>query len=126
MAIFKLQKDGNDISNAELIEASKTNIDLELHLESWLEKSPWAIAQEPLIWIGRQTTASCDDTTIFPDLLGIDKDGNIVVVELKRGRTERFRISRRCPRCGRRSASTAALPRRIPLWRRRPWLARRS
>jgi hypothetical protein len=56
MAIFKLQTNGDDISNAELIEASKTNIDLELYLESWLEKSPWAIAQEPLIWIGRQTS----------------------------------------------------------------------
>ena len=72
MAIFKLQTNGDDISKAELVEASKTNIDLELHLESWLEKSPWAIAQEPLIWIGRQTSACCEDTTIFPDLLGID------------------------------------------------------
>jgi hypothetical protein len=89
MAIFKLQKNGDNISNAELIEASKTDIDLELHLESWLEKSPWAIAQEPLIWIGRQTTASCEDTTIFPDLLGIDKDGKIVIVELKKGRAPR-------------------------------------
>jgi hypothetical protein len=89
MAIFKLKTNGDDISNAELVEASKTNMDLELHLESWLEKSPWAIAQEPLIWIGRQTSAYCEDTTIFPDLLGIDKDGNIVVVELKRGRAPR-------------------------------------
>jgi hypothetical protein len=40
VTIFKLQTDGDDISNAELIEASKTNIDLELHLENWLEKSP--------------------------------------------------------------------------------------
>ena len=89
MAIFKLQTNGDDISKAELVEASKTNIDLELHLEGWLEKSPWAIAQEPLIWIGRQTSACCEDTTIFPDLLGIDKDGNIIVVELKRGKAPR-------------------------------------
>ena len=89
MAIFKLQTNGGDISNAELVEASKTNIDLELHLEGWLEKSPWAIAQEPLIWIGRQTSACCEDTTIFPDLLGIDKDGNIIVVELKKGKAPR-------------------------------------
>jgi len=89
MAIFKLKKTGDDISNAELIEASKTDLDLEKHLENWLEKSPWAIAQEPLIWIGRQTTASSEDKTIYPDLIGIDKDGNTVVIELKKGKAPR-------------------------------------
>lgn len=90
MPIFKLKKRNNDISNAELIPASKTNLDLEQHLENWLEHSPWAIAQEPLLLIGRQTSASSDDIgTIFPDLLGIDKDGNLVVIELKKGNTPR-------------------------------------
>ena len=89
MAIFKLKTNGENLINAELVEASKKDIDLEKHLESWLEKSPWAIAQEPLIWIGRQTTAAQDDSSIFPDLIGMDKDGNIVVVELKKGKAPR-------------------------------------
>lgn len=89
MAIFKLKRNDGNLIDAELIEATKKDLDLERHLECWLEKSPWAIAQEPLIWIGRQTTASQDDSTIFPDLIGIDKDGNIVVVELKKGRAPR-------------------------------------
>ena len=55
MPIFKLKTTGDDISNAELIEASKTNLDLEEHLELWLERSPWAIAKEPLLLIGRQS-----------------------------------------------------------------------
>ncbi len=83
MAIFKLRQSGNDISEAELVEASKTNIDLEKHLEGWLARSPWAIAEEPVIVIGRQTSAFSEGTTIYPDLLGLDKDGNIVIVELK-------------------------------------------
>lgn len=89
MPIFKLDKKGTDISEALLIEASKTTLDLEKHLECWLERSPWAIAQEPLIWIGRQTTALVEDTNLFPDLLGMDKDGNLVIIELKRGRAPR-------------------------------------
>ncbi len=89
MPIFKLKRRGNDISDAELVEASKTNLDLEKYLESWLEQSPWAIAQEPILLIGRQASAYLDDTTVFPDLLGIDKDGNIVIVEMKRGKTPR-------------------------------------
>ncbi len=89
MPIFKLRKKGRDLSNAELIEASKTKLDLEKYLESWLEQSPWAIAQEPILIIGRQSTASLEDRNIFPDLLGLDKDGNIVIVELKKGRTPR-------------------------------------
>jgi len=89
MPVFKLQKKGDNLSNAELIEASKTNLDLEKHLECWLEQSPWAIAQEPILIIGRQTLASFEDSHVFPDLLGLDKDGNIVIVELKKGKTPR-------------------------------------
>jgi hypothetical protein len=89
MPIFKLKVKGQDLSDAELIEASKTNIDLEDHLEAWLERSPWAIAQEPLMLIGRQSSASLEGSTLLPDLVGLDKDGNLVVIELKKGRTPR-------------------------------------
>lgn len=89
MPIFKLRKDGEDLSNAELLEASKTKLNLEKYLESWLERSPWAIAQESIIIIGRQSTALLEDHNVFPDLLGLDKDGNIVIVELKKGKTPR-------------------------------------
>ena len=58
MAIFKLKTTGGDIAKAELVEASKTSLDLEAHLESWLEHSPWAIAQEALLVIGRQTSSA--------------------------------------------------------------------
>ena len=93
MPIFKLKMTGDDISDAELIEASKTNLDLEKHLECWLERSPWAIAQEPLLLIGRQSSASFEGDRLLPDLLGIDKDGNLVVAELKKGRTPRETVA---------------------------------
>lgn len=89
MPIYKLSKKGSDLTNAELVEASKTNLSLEGHLESWLEQSPWAIAKEPILIIGRQTTATLEDNKVFPDLLGLDKDGNIVILELKKGKTPR-------------------------------------
>lgn len=84
MPIFRLE--GNDISNAELVIAQETDLELESYIENWLENSPWALIQDELIlWIGRQTSASVESRTIFPDLLGIDSEGNIVIVELKRG-----------------------------------------
>ncbi len=89
MALFKLDTTGDDISDSRLVETSKVPIDFEKHLEGWLEKSPWAVTGEPIIWIGRQSSASLDDTNIFPDLIGIDVDGNIVIIELKKGRTPR-------------------------------------
>ena len=90
MPIFKLKKEKNSIENAVLIPAKKTSLELERHLESWLENSPWAVAQEPLLIIGRQTSAFQEEYgTIFPDLLGIDKEGNLVIIELKKGRTPR-------------------------------------
>ncbi len=89
MAIFKLITLDNNIDGAELVEATKTELELEKYLESWLERSPWAIAQEPLMWIGRQASAPLEDSIVFPDLLGVDKDGNLVVVEFKKGKAPR-------------------------------------
>lgn len=87
MPIFKLKTTGDDISNAELMEASKTNLDLEKRLECWLEQNPWAIAQEPLLLIGSKSNLSFEGHRILPYLLGIDKDGNLVVVEVIKGKT---------------------------------------
>jgi hypothetical protein len=90
MPIFKLKKENDNIEKAMLVPAAKTTLEMEAHLECWLENSPWAIAQEPLLIIGRQTSAYQEETsTIFPDLLGLDKEGNIVIIELKKGRTPR-------------------------------------
>ena len=87
MPIFRLE--GDDLSKAELIIAQETNLELEEHLENWLENSPRALVQEDFLWIGRQTSAADEDGTIFPDLLGIDSEGNLVIVELKRDQAPR-------------------------------------
>lgn len=87
MSLFRLEGDGAD---ARLVIARETDIELESQLENWLENSPWALGQDELIlWINRQTSASGDDGTIRPDLLGVDYEGNLVIAELKRGRTPR-------------------------------------
>ena len=90
MAIFRLNLEDDNLHNAELIIAKETNIKLESYLESWLENSPWALVEgEPILWVGRQTSANVEESTIFPDLLGVDSEGNLVIVELKRGKAPR-------------------------------------
>ena len=90
MAIFRLNAEDDNLHNAELVIAKKTDIELENHLESWLENSPWALVEgEPILWIGRQTSANVEERTIFPDLLGIDFEGNLVIVELKKSKAPR-------------------------------------
>ena len=90
MAIFRLNVEDNNLHNAELIIAKETDIKLESHLESWLENSPWALVEgESILWIDRQTSAKVEESTIFPDLLGLDSEGNLVIVELKRSKTPR-------------------------------------
>ena len=82
MPIFRLDGD-------KLIIAQETNVELEQHIEIWIENSPWAVIQDELLWIGRQTSAADEERTIFPDLLGIDSEGNLIIIEFKRGRTPR-------------------------------------
>ena len=88
MPIFRLE--GDDISKAELVIAQETDLELESHLEDWLENSPrQTLAQEDFLWIGRQTSVTDEENTMFSDLLGVDFQGNLVIVELKKGRTPR-------------------------------------
>lgn len=78
------------LNGAELIVAQETELEFEKQLEDWFENSPAALVQgEPILWIGRQTNATVEDVAIFPDLLGIDSEGNLVIVELKRDRAPR-------------------------------------
>lgn len=90
MAIFRLSVEDDNLHNAGLVIAKETDIELESYLESWLENSPWALVEEEqILWIGRQTSANTEDSTIFPDLLGVDSEGNLVIVELKKGKAPR-------------------------------------
>lgn len=91
MPLFRLEKsEGDDLSKGKLVIAPKTKLELEKHLENWLENSPeQTLAQEDFLWIGRQTSSTDEDGTIFSDLFGVDSEGNLVIVELKKGRTPR-------------------------------------
>ena len=55
--------------------------------EQWLEANPGGILEDgPLLIIGRQVPTDLGNSI---DLLGVDREGNVVVVELKRDRTPR-------------------------------------
>lgn len=93
MGLYKLRVDSSDL-NQGIVEKVKTDtIDYEKYFESWLENSPSLLLDEDdgstVLWIGRQVTASIGDTDKFPDLVGIDAAGDLVVVELKKGKTPR-------------------------------------
>ena len=49
MPIFRLEDD-------KLIIAQETDVELEQHLEIWLENSPRFLTGERLLWIGWQTS----------------------------------------------------------------------
>ena len=78
-----------------IVEKIKYNsIDYERHFESWLENSPSLLLDDEedgdtILWIGRQITASVGEVSKFPDLIGIDSAGDLILVELKKGKTPR-------------------------------------
>ncbi|MEN6578073.1 MAG: hypothetical protein ABFD90_17145 [Phycisphaerales bacterium] len=84
MRIFGIQSGG------EFKEYIQTPFEVdheEAVLESWLESNPDGILEDgKLLFVGRQVST---DLGGFIDLLGIDRVGDVVVIELKRDRTPR-------------------------------------
>lgn len=84
MRIFSVKEDG------KFEEFSQTHFHAdhqEAVLESWLESNSDDILEDgKLLMIGRQVTTNLGSII---DLLGIDREGNAVVIELKRDRTPR-------------------------------------
>jgi hypothetical protein len=84
MRVFKVRDDGT------FNECVQTPFQLgheEAVLEKWLEANPEGMIQdETVLIIGRQVATNLGS---FIDLLAIDRDGDTVVIELKRDRTPR-------------------------------------
>ncbi len=95
MGLFKLSYTNHtnqDINKGILLTAKEEKIDYEESFENWLENSPDVLFDDwssTVLWIGRQETADVGDTKKFPDLIGIDSRGNIIIVELKKDKSPR-------------------------------------
>ncbi len=88
MKLFTIDKDGKLIQFKERNFAENNR---EIDLEILLEKNPeYFLENSNVLIIGRQVTTNLNT---FIDLLGIDKQGNTVVVELKREKTPRETIA---------------------------------
>jgi len=88
MKLFTIDKNGKFIPYKERdFEKIKQEADLEVLLENNPE---YFFEGSKVLIIGRQVTTNLNT---FVDLLGIDKAGNTVVIELKRGKTSRETIA---------------------------------
>jgi translation initiation factor 2 beta subunit (eIF-2beta)/eIF-5 len=88
MKLFTIDKNGKLIPYKEYhFKDSKREEDLEVLLENNPE---YFFEESKVLIIGRQVTTNLNT---FIDLLGIDKTGNTVVVELKRGKTPRETVA---------------------------------
>ncbi|HBV98054.1 MAG: hypothetical protein JL50_00890 [Peptococcaceae bacterium BICA1-7] len=93
MGLYTLRMSNGDTSSGVLEGVKNDSVSYEKDFENWLENSPNVLLdendEETLFWIGRQAAASVGDTDKYPDLIGIDSSGDLVIVELKKGRTPR-------------------------------------
>ena len=88
MRVFSIGSDGSFTEYERLpFEADHE----EAVLEEWLEFNPDGIlAEGRILIIGRQVQT---DMGGYIDLLGVDREGSVVVVELKRDRTPRDAVA---------------------------------
>ncbi len=88
MRVFRIDAEG------DFTEYNRTHFAAEHEeriLEKWLEDNPQGIVEDgELLIIGRQVRTDVDS---YIDLLGLDRSGNVAVVELKRGSTPRDTIA---------------------------------
>jgi len=91
--LYKLQIGNGELESGKMKRVVGESIDFEKDFENWLENSPSVLLDDDdkntVMWIGRQVNATVGDIGKYPDLLGIDADGDLVIVELKKGRTPR-------------------------------------
>ena len=73
------------ISKEQLVPLSKTKLDLERQLETWIEQDIGLIGLDALI-VGRQVRTGYGG---YIDLLAINGEGELVIIELKRSKTPR-------------------------------------
>ena len=86
--LFKYDKNRNEIVQLEETTFSTEKLTEPQNIETWIRKNPSILSEgdkEDIIIIGEQKTSS---TMKRLDLLGVDKFGNIVIVELKRDLAE--------------------------------------
>jgi len=87
MRVFKIEN--SSLSSYREEDFKSDNV--EKILEDWIENSPCAIFEdEEVLIIGRQVTTNLGKAI---DLLGLDKKGNTVVIELKREKTPRETVA---------------------------------
>ena len=90
MGLYKLRTYGNNVSKGILEKIVSQSIDYEKLFESWLENSPDVLLEEEtILWIGRQLNVQVGKENKYPDLIGIDSRGDIIICELKKGKTPR-------------------------------------
>ena len=94
MGLYQLKNINSNLEDGITESIKAENIDYERYFESWLENNPSLLLDEEddattILWIGRQTSVSVGDRTKFPDLLGINSKGDLVIVELKKDKTPR-------------------------------------
>lgn len=93
MGLYKLKVEGDNLEDGIVEKINTDSIDYEKYFEAWLENSPTLLFDDndgsTVLWIGRQVSANVGNTDKYPDLLGIDSSGDLIIVELKKGKTPR-------------------------------------
>jgi len=77
------------VKDGKLVEYQKTSVEKEIEIEEFIEKHPQILDKDIFI-IGRQVLTG---TKTIIDLMGLDKYGNVLLIEIKKGQPSREVVS---------------------------------
>lgn len=80
--LYRIHLESKILQNVKEIDFSQFDVKERFDIQEWIDSTPEVLGESLLI-IAKEN--SCfDGTRERPDLVALDKDGNIVVIELKR------------------------------------------
>jgi RecB family endonuclease NucS len=88
--LFRLSTETKQLQRIPPLSMSELGFGESYDLEAWLASCPERLFGRNILWIARQERASVEQRS---DIIGVDREGNLLITELKKGELEESAVT---------------------------------